>query len=152
MGAKKKVKLEWFGNAGHLIVSHWCRFHLTTKVGKYLVSTVGEYYPERAVREIHAEVHDPKWWAENKHLLGDMFDYAYMNRFGYGEIGADRKYESMVFKAGKPCDRPECMCGLPDIDSSELDFRGYNTAGEAAQGHMELVKKWQNPRKAIRET
>ena len=36
---------EWFGNAGHLCVADFCRFHLTTKVGSHLISTVGEYYP-----------------------------------------------------------------------------------------------------------
>lgn len=38
--------LEWFGSAGHLCVSNMCRFHLTTKVGDVLVSTVGEYFPD----------------------------------------------------------------------------------------------------------
>ena len=38
------MKIKWYGNAGHLIVSGKCRFHLCTEVGKYLVSTVGEYY------------------------------------------------------------------------------------------------------------
>ena len=37
----------WYGNAGHFIGGRDCVFHLTTKVGKYLVSTVGEYYPKR---------------------------------------------------------------------------------------------------------
>lgn len=35
---------KWYGYAGHLIVSRRCAFHLTTRVGKYLVSTVGAYY------------------------------------------------------------------------------------------------------------
>ena len=34
---------KWYGNAGHFICGHLCRFHLTTEVGRYLVSTVGEY-------------------------------------------------------------------------------------------------------------
>jgi hypothetical protein len=38
-----KSSMTHYGNAGHLCVSHCCEFHLTTKVGKYLVSTVGEY-------------------------------------------------------------------------------------------------------------
>jgi hypothetical protein len=38
---------KWFGTPGHLIVAASCRFHLCTQVGKYLVSTVGEYYPDR---------------------------------------------------------------------------------------------------------
>lgn len=38
---------EWFGNAAHFICGRWCRFHLATKVGKYLISTVGEYVSPR---------------------------------------------------------------------------------------------------------
>ncbi len=40
-------KWEWFGNAGHFMCSQWCRFHLCTKVGPWLVSTVGEYVHPR---------------------------------------------------------------------------------------------------------
>lgn len=39
------MKRTYFGNAGHLIVGNWCRFHITTRIGDVLVSTVGEYYP-----------------------------------------------------------------------------------------------------------
>lgn len=35
----------WFGQAGHFIAANWCRFHLHTHVGKYCVSTVGDYHP-----------------------------------------------------------------------------------------------------------
>lgn len=134
---------KWFGNAGHFICSQWCRFHLCTKVGKYLVSTVGEYWPERAVRKIHAEVHDVAWLAENGALRGDEFDHAYMKRFGYETVGLDRKFETMVFKAGAPCKSEECGgCGLPQISGRELDFAGYNDAASAAQGHLKLCRKW----------
>ena len=140
---------QWFGNAGHLIVSEWCRFHLTTKVGDYLVSTVGEYWPERPSREIHARVHDLAWLVENQHLKCDDFDAAYMKRFGYRTVGLDRKYETMVFRAGKPCAAPECGCGLPNIDGQELDFGSYNDAASATRGHMELCEKWS--RAALRQ-
>src|SRR6266850_5484134 len=99
-----KKNLKWYGHAAHLIVGHDCRFHLATVVGKYLISTVGEYWPGRDSREIHAKVHDPKWAAENIVLKGDYFDFAYMKRFGFQEIGLNRKYETMVFKTGKPCE------------------------------------------------
>jgi hypothetical protein len=39
-----KSEWKWYGNAGHNIVSSRCRFHLTTEVGKYFVSTVGEFF------------------------------------------------------------------------------------------------------------
>lgn len=36
---------QWFGHPGHFIGGDACRFHLTTQVGGFLVSTVGEYRP-----------------------------------------------------------------------------------------------------------
>lgn len=47
-------KWVWYGNAGHLCVSHMCRFHLCTEVGGYLVSTVGEYYRDQDDEEMTA--------------------------------------------------------------------------------------------------
>jgi hypothetical protein len=37
---------KWYGNAGHLVVSEKCRFHLATTIGDLLVSTVGDYFPD----------------------------------------------------------------------------------------------------------
>jgi hypothetical protein len=133
---------KWFGNAAHFICGNNCRFHMATVVGDYLVSTVGQLWSSRGSREIHAQVHDPAWLSENQHLRGDHFDHAYMQKFGYEDIGCDRKFETMVFKAGKICIAKGCDCGLPTIEGSELDFNGYNTAGEATRGHMELCRKW----------
>ena len=135
---------KWFGHVAHFICGDKCRFHMATQVGKHLVSTVGEYWPERSSREIHAKISDPKWLAENITLKGDYFDHAYMKKFGFEEIGCDRKYETMVFKAGKPCTSKTCGCGLPTIVGSELDFLGYNNAGDAAKGHLKLCRKWAN--------
>ena len=50
-----KADWEWYGNAGHFICGHSCRFHLCTKVGSYLISTVGEYVPDSFVRAILKE-------------------------------------------------------------------------------------------------
>jgi hypothetical protein len=135
-------KWEWFGNAGHFICGHMCRFHLCTKVGKYLVSTVGQMWPSRSSRECHAEVYDPAWLAKNGAKKGDDFDNAYMQRFGYETVGCDRTFETMIFKAGERCSLIECNCGMPTISGSELDFAGYMTAGEATKGHMAMCKKW----------
>jgi hypothetical protein len=135
-------KWKWFGNAGHFICARDCQFHICTLVGEYLVSTIGEMWPERSVREVHAKVYNPTWLAENRHLKGDDFDAAYMGKFGYAEVGFSHKYETMVFKAGTPCTRAECNCGLPEIDGSALDFEGYNDAGAATRGHMEMCRKW----------
>jgi hypothetical protein len=133
---------KWYGHAGHLIVGQWCRYHLCTLVNGYLVSTVGEYWPERPVREIHAHVHDPKWLAENQHRRGGDFDSAYMKRFGFENIGCDRKYETFVFKAGEPCKSETCGCGLPEINGSELDSLSANDAKTAANNHLILCRKF----------
>jgi hypothetical protein len=131
----------WYGHAAHFICGQWCRFHLATKVGEFLISTVGEYWPDRIPREIHAEFDDPQWLANNRHLKGDNFDFAYMKRFGFQEIGHQRKYETMVFEAGKTCSDPECNCGLPTITGHELAFEPANSAGVAAQNHYDLCEK-----------
>ncbi len=34
---------HWCGYAGHLIVAHRCAFHLHTRIGQAIVSTVGDY-------------------------------------------------------------------------------------------------------------
>jgi hypothetical protein len=118
-------------------VAQDCRFHLATLVGKYLVSTVGEYLPDEGGREIHAQ---------SKGIVltgrGDERRYDFLKRVGFVEVGCDRKYETMVFRAGETCARPGCNCGLPEIDGSEVDFAGYNVAGDAAAGHLRLCRKY----------
>jgi hypothetical protein len=37
----------WYGYAGHLIVGKRCAYHLCTRIGKYLISTVGHYLPKQ---------------------------------------------------------------------------------------------------------
>lgn len=135
----EKNKWIWMPHPGHFICSKDCRFFLNTYVGKYIVSTVGELWLERGSREIHASVHDPIWLQENKHLKGDYFDFAYMDKFGYENIGLDRKYETMVFKAKKS--KNKC-CPYEIIVSKEMDSNGYNTPEEAYKGHLNLCKKW----------
>lgn len=40
-----KSEWVWYGFAGHFIGGSRCRFHLSTRIGKYLISTVGGYRP-----------------------------------------------------------------------------------------------------------
>ena len=134
---------KWFGNAGHLCVAQWCRFHLCTQIGEYLISTVGQYWPDRTVREIHAKVYDPEWFTKYGILRGDNFDAKYMERFGYETIGCDRTFETMVFKTtGEVCISQDCNCGMPTLNFSELDADGYNDAGAATRGHYAMCEKW----------
>lgn len=123
---------QWFGHAGHFICAQWCRFHLCTLVGQYLVSTVGEYVPDETAREIHCEARGIVLEGKGDARLAD-----YMKKVGFQEIGCGRTYETMIFKADEQCTRPDCNCGLPEIDGSELWFKGYTSAGDASAGHME---------------
>ena len=116
---------QWFGNPGHFICGQWCRFHLCTRVGSYLVSTVGEYVHPR--HSAGSEQTEEEWL--NKNWPGEM-------------IGCDRYDETMVFKAGPPCLTGGCMCETPELDGGELDMNGYMTRGDAARGHFELCLKW----------
>lgn len=64
----------WFGHAAHYCMSHACRFHLATKIGPYVVSSVGDLRTQpdecRSVPE---------------------------------EIGSGRTFETMVFKVTGDC-------------------------------------------------
>lgn len=42
---------KWYGYAGHFIASKKCAYHLSTLVGSFLVSTVGDYRPNGRDRE-----------------------------------------------------------------------------------------------------
>lgn len=130
-------KWKWFGNAGHLIVGHDCRFHMCTLIGDVLVSTVGQYLPDSNIRDMLAE-------SRGKPIVGrgDARRADYMRKFGYDEIGAGRTFETMVFAIipGTECAVEDCKCGIPTICGNELEMEGYNTAGEAAAGHMRLCE------------
>ncbi len=36
---------KWYGYAGHFIASPLCCFHMSTRVGRHLISTIGDYRP-----------------------------------------------------------------------------------------------------------
>jgi hypothetical protein len=111
----KRSDWEWSGSAGHFIGSASCLFHLSTDVGHYRVSTIGEYLP-RGAKE------------------GSDFQ----------DVGWDRKYETMVFPLGDDrCSVPGCDCGEREVaEWRELDFEGYNRRGDAQRGHMAMCQKW----------
>lgn len=124
----------WYGLVGHLVVGEYCQHHLLTHIGSVLVSTVGMF--------IHP-----------RHIMGRVAEgigveqafYAARQSLWPGEdIGLNRKFETMVFKAGNPCNIEGCNCGQPELDMTdgELDMRGYNTLLEANTGHMEMCFEW----------
>lgn len=103
----------WFGIAGHFVEAHRCRFHLTTLVGKVVVSTVGELVRRE-------------------------------NQDEFSTIGADRKYETMVFRwNGDRCTKAQCKCNMPIIENfNEIAVEGYQTRREAHEGHLRMCRKW----------
>lgn len=103
----------WMPHAAHLIVAASCQFRLATYVNGVIVSTMGEY------RQLYTQ--EGRWQ----------------------EIGHNRLYETMVFKA-IPTNRDECdACPYRcDFEAGEVDFDGYNTAGAAYAGHLALCQKW----------
>lgn len=131
---------EWFGSPAHLIVGRDCRFHMATRVGAWLVSTVGEWLPDSASWDIYAG----RVGGIPAGLRGDERRDWFLENVGFIEIGAGRKFETMVFRAGERCAIPECGCGgLPAAaDWSELDSDGYNDAASASRGHYALCEKW----------
>lgn len=134
----------WMPHAGHFILSDKCRFHLNTYLPSgYIVSTVGELWNERAVRDIHAEVVDPIWYGENRDFKGDIYDAAFMKKFGFQDIGYNRKYETMVFKAKKNHDPKWQCCPYEAVIGQDVDMDGYNTGVEAFKGHTEMCEKWE---------
>lgn len=133
----------WMPHAAHFILGDKCRFVLSTYLGNgYIVSTVGELWQDQAVRRISAEVYDPEWYLANRDKKGDNFDSVYMEKFGYGDLGYDRKYETMVFKAVKNAPSQCEACQYVIESGQSLDFSGYTNAKEAYNGHMEMCKKW----------
>jgi hypothetical protein len=132
MKAIPQEEWQWFGTPGHLCVARDCRFHLCTKVGPWLVSTVGEWIPPERDR-------DEAWLEEN--WPGQEVDDAALD--AEDVIGFGRKYETYVFKAGKPCASAKCgRCGLPAQGGPELDSMPANTTGDANRNHLAMCKKW----------
>lgn len=115
---------KWFGRPAHFICAEWCRFHMATQIGDYLVSTVGLYIPPY------------------KTGGSECGEEAYRASHPNGkEIGPGRFYETMVFRAGEPCKSKGCRCGMPTINGSELLFAPYQTVGEATEGHADMCAR-----------
>lgn len=124
---------RWFGTPGHFICADHCRFHLCTQIGDYLVSTVGEYVPDMQVCEV---------LAKSRGIIlkgkGEKREADWMRKAGYENIGAGRKYETMVFRISHICTDKDCDCGMPIIALRELECVGYNSRKEANQGHYDI--------------
>lgn len=131
-----KSEWRWYGNAGHFICANDCRFHLCTEIGDFLVSTVGQLLLDSAIREIFASER-----GITLEGIGDARRADWMRKAGYEDIGYGRKFETMVFRAGKRCEENDCGCGLPEIDGHDLLFEGYNRADDATRGHHAMCER-----------
>lgn len=129
-----KDKWVWMPHAGHFILGDKCQFHLNTRIGKYIVSTVGEYLPDSQVREIMARSRKI-----NLEGMGDEREYSWKKQVGWEQIGCDRTYETMVFKAKRSQDK---CCPWRIKSGEDIDFDGYNSAEEAYKGHLSMCKKY----------
>jgi hypothetical protein len=111
---------------------------MNTYVNGYIVSTVGEYIPDAPVREVIAQSRKVVLEGQGDDRLAD-----YMNKLGFEDIGYDRKYETMVFKAKKTEDDSCCPYRMDyDAESDELDFDCYNESKDAFKGHYKLCEKY----------
>lgn len=108
---------EWFwdGHAGHLIVGDQCQFHLATRVGEFIVSTVGE------------------WAASLPSRADGTGDYA-----KFSTIGAGRLFETFVFRADG-----EGYGEIAEL--SEIDSRSANDHDTATANHMAMCRKYASP-------
>jgi len=157
-----KADWIWMPHAGHLCVGHMCRFRLNTFVNGYIVSTVGEYFPDQDVRRIYVkhragfpklgldengkivrEAQLTKEETENLlSLKGDHFDAVYLKIFGYENIGSSdwEKYETMVFRARKV---ENSCCPYQTVEGGAiLECERYATPESAYAGHLQICEKW----------
>lgn len=139
-----KADWVWMPHPGHFIAARDCRFFLNTYVGNYIVSTVGEYFPDSQVREIHADSRGIK--LEGR---GDARAADFLKKCGFIELGLNRIYETMVFAAQKAEDG---CCPYRQRSGIDVDFAGYNDAGDAHRGHLAMCEKWADqPEKPLEE-
>jgi hypothetical protein len=133
-----KAEWQWYGHAAHFICGRWCRFHLATTVGGYLVSTVGEYVPPEGVMKITAEIK-----GQPLTQRGDALEAEFLEKFGFEKLGAWGTYETLVFPwSGKTCEAEGCKCGLPMPDSfMEVDGIRYDSASDARAGHYKYCER-----------
>ena len=77
----------------------------------------------------------------NGYIISTVGEYVpNSNSKKFTEIGYNRTYETMVFKAIES--DSECCPYEADVTNDELDMEGYNTAKDAMNGHYKMCEKW----------
>lgn len=131
-----KDKWIWMPHAAHFVFGTECKFHLSTKVGKYIISTIGEWLPDYQAREIRAHIKGITLTGEGEHRLAD-----YMNKIGYEELHfGGYKYETMVFPAKKH--NGDTCCPWRAVILKDIDKNLYKTREEAFKGHYKMCDKY----------
>ena len=120
-------------HAGHFLLGNKCQFRLNTYVGKYIVSTVGEYLPDEGIREILNKTRNLELQG-----MGDEREADFLKKNGWEKVGYNRKYETMVFKAKKS----NFKCCPFTIKLGEIEMNGYNDAESAYRGHLKMCNKY----------
>lgn len=119
---------HWFGWPKHFIGANDCAFHMATKIGDVIVSTVGDYRPY------------DKFFDQKGNLLSQYETLRGIAKREPQEIGFRRFYETMTFKAIPA----RCDCCDWEIDPSTEGYGGqtsefgYLTASEAEKGHLKV--------------
>ena len=79
----------WCGYAGHFIAAQDCRFHLNTRVGRYRISTLGDYWPDGARKPEQIGVNRYyetlifKVEGHGEHGEGEVCHWSEVDSFGY---------------------------------------------------------------------
>jgi hypothetical protein len=103
---------HWDGHAQHFIGGRNCEFHLATRVGDFIISTVGEYRPR------------------GNSLPDGTGEYS-----EYTTIGLNRLFETFVFRASKPT-------GFDVDVYEEIDREDANECDDATVNHLLLCRKY----------
>lgn len=92
---------KWYGYAGHFIAASDCRFHLATRVGGYLISSVGDYRPrgDREERQTIGAAKDSFFETYVFECLGEDKNGDPIVK-NYSEIDGERYAESIDAERG----------------------------------------------------
>jgi hypothetical protein len=78
----------------------------------------------------------------NGYIVSTVGEYFPMFMNGQQEIGYQRFYETMVFKAKKINPVPVCGCKYSQRNGHNIDFDSYNDRESAQKGHLDIVEKY----------
>lgn len=112
---------------GHFILDEFCHWYLHHHVGKYCVSSIGDFREEESLKL--AKKYTP-WSIGPNNML---------------QLGMDRWFETLVVPLSEEgCEDGIEECNCPHGGGRELLLRGYRTEAEAERGHMSIIQDIDN--------